>query len=178
MGTVCICYYFALLFLYRVMSDPTVNRLHDALRACRGSFLAVGFFSMFVNLLMLTPAFYMLQVYGRVVTSGSVPTLVMLTIIMAALMITMGLLEWTRSRLMVRISTQLDQHLSSDVYQASFNRALASGGMDTILYVEKAAFAGNASTPAADNGDLVTIVLTGVQADQLGLDNDGFLQIA
>lgn len=51
-------------------------------------------------------------------------------------------------------------------------------GTDTILYVEKAAFAGNASTPAADNGDLVTIVLTGVQADQLGLDNDGFLQIA
>lgn len=112
------------------MSNPTANRLHSALRACRSSFFAVGFFSLFVNLLMLTPPFYMLQVYGRVVTSGSVPTLVMLTIIMAVLMITMGLLEWTRSRIMVRISTQLDQHLSTDVYQASFNRALASGGMD------------------------------------------------
>lgn len=112
------------------MPAPTVNRLHDALRSCRGSFFAVGFFSMFVNLLMLTPAFYMLQVYGRVITSGSVPTLIMLTIIMAALMLTMGVLEWTRSRLMVRISTQLDQKLSTDVYQASFNRALASGGMD------------------------------------------------
>lgn len=112
------------------MSNPTVNRLHNALRACKSSLFAVGFFSLFVNLLMLTPPFYMLQVYGRVVTSGSVPTLVMLTIIMAVLMITMGLLEWTRSRLMVRISTQIDQELSTDVYQASFNRALASGGMD------------------------------------------------
>lgn len=112
------------------MSNPTANRLHNALRACRSSLFAVGFFSLFVNLLMLTPPFYMLQVYGRVVTSGSVPTLVMLTLIMAVLMITMGLLEWARSRLMVRISTQVDQELSTDVYQASFNRALASGGMD------------------------------------------------
>lgn len=112
------------------MSTPTSNRLHAALRACRSSFFAVGFFSLFVNLLMLVPSFYMLQVYGRVVTSGSVPTLLMLTLIMAILMLTMGLLEWTRSRIMVRISTKLDQYLSSDVYQASFNRALASGGMD------------------------------------------------
>ena len=88
------------------MSNPTANRLHNALRACRSSLFAVGFFSLFVNLLMLTPPFYMLQVYGRVVTSGSVPTLVMLTIIMAVLMITMGLLDWTRSRIMVRISTK------------------------------------------------------------------------
>ena len=111
-------------------STPTVNRLHDVLRMCKGSFFAVGFFSLFVNLLMLVPPFYMLQVYGRVVTSGSIPTLVMLTIIMSVLMITMGLLEWTRSRIMVRISAKIDELLSPDVYNASFKRALASGGMD------------------------------------------------
>lgn len=112
------------------MSNPTVNRLQEVIRACKGSFFAVGFFSLFVNLLMLVPAFYMLQVYGRVVTSGSIPTLVMLTIIMSVLMITMGLLEWTRSRIMVRISAKIDESLSPDVYDASFRRALASGGMD------------------------------------------------
>lgn len=112
------------------MSAPIENRLHAALRACKSSFFAVGFFSLFVNLLMLTPPFYMMQVYGRVVTSGSVPTLVMLTLIMTVLMITMGLLDWTRSRIMVRISAKLDKELSPDVYKASFNRALASGGMD------------------------------------------------
>lgn len=112
------------------MSNPTVNRLQEVVRTCKGSFFAVGFFSLFVNLLMLVPAFYMLQVYGRVVTSGSIPTLVMLTIIMSVLMITMGLLEWTRSRIMVRISAKIDESLSPDVYDASFRRALASGGMD------------------------------------------------
>lgn len=112
------------------MSKPTVNRLQAVVRTCKGSFFAVGFFSLFVNLLMLVPPFYMLQVYGRVVTSGSIPTLVMLTIIMSVLMITMGLLEWTRSRIMVRISAKIDESLSPNVYDASFRRALASGGMD------------------------------------------------
>lgn len=112
------------------MSNPTVNRIQEVIRSCKGSFFAVGFFSLFVNLLMLVPSFYMLQVYGRVVTSGSVPTLIALTLIMTILMFTMGLLEWTRSRIMVRISANMDEQLSPDVYEASFDRALASGGMD------------------------------------------------
>lgn len=106
------------------------NSLQAALKACRGSFISVGIFSLFVNVLMLVPTFYMLQVYGRVVTSGSESTLVMLTLIMTVLVVTMGLLEWTRSRIMVRVSTKLDVLLSRHVYRASFKRALESGGMD------------------------------------------------
>lgn len=106
------------------------NSLQAALKACKGSFISVGIFSLFVNALMLVPTFYMLQVYGRVVTSGSISTLVMLTIIMTVLVITMGSLEWVRSRIMVRVSTKLDVLLSRDVYKASFKRSLESGGMD------------------------------------------------
>lgn len=112
------------------MRDTHENSLQAALRACKGSFLSVGLFSFFVNALMLVPSFYMLQVYGRVVTSGSISTLVMLTLIMTVLMATMGALEWTRSRIMVRVSTKLDVMLSRHVYRASFKRALDSGGMD------------------------------------------------
>jgi ATP-binding cassette subfamily C protein EexD len=90
----------------------------------------VGFFSLFINALMLVPTFYMLQVYGRVVTGGSLTTLAMLTIILTFLLVTMGLLEWVRSRIMVRVSTRLDVLLSRDVYRASFKRALDSGGQD------------------------------------------------
>jgi ATP-binding cassette subfamily C protein EexD len=90
----------------------------------------VGFFSLFINALMLVPTFYMLQVYGRVVTGGSLTTLAMLTIILTFLLVTMGLLEWVRSRIMVRVSTRLDVLLGRDVYRASFKRALDSGGMD------------------------------------------------
>lgn len=106
------------------------NSLQAALKTCRSSFLSVGFFSLFVNALMLVPTFYMLQVYGRVVTSGNLTTLTMLTLIMTILVITMGSLEWIRSRIMVRVSTRLDVLLSRDVYKASFKRALDSGGMD------------------------------------------------
>ncbi|KAF1307428.1 type I secretion system permease/ATPase [Pseudomonas putida] len=106
------------------------NSLQAALKACRSSFISVGFFSLFVNALMLVPTFYMLQVYGRVVTGGNLTTLMMLTIIMAILMVTMGALDFIRSRIMVRISTKLDVLLSRDVYKASFRRALESGGMD------------------------------------------------
>ena len=112
------------------MHSAHENSLQAALTACKGSFISVGFFSFFINFLMLVPSFYMLQVYGRVITSGSLMTLAMLTLIMAFLMFTMGALEWVRSRLMVRISTRLDVLLSPDVYRASFNRALASGGLD------------------------------------------------
>lgn len=106
------------------------NSLQAALKACKSSFISVGFFSLFVNALMLVPTFYMLQVYGRVVTGGNLTTLMMLTIIMAILMVTMGVLEFIRSRIMVRVSTKLDVLLSRDVYKASFRRALESGGMD------------------------------------------------
>ncbi|ETF04816.1 type I secretion system permease/ATPase [Pseudomonas moraviensis] len=112
------------------MRNVHENSLQAALKACKGSFISVGIFSLFVNALMLVPTFYMLQVYGRVVTSGSISTLVMLTIIMSVLVITMGSLEWVRSRIMVRVSTKLDVLLSRDVYKASFKRSLESGGMD------------------------------------------------
>lgn len=92
--------------------------------------MSVGFFSLFINALMLVPTFYMLQVYGRVVTGGSLTTLAMLTIILTFLLVTMGLLEWVRSRIMVRVSTRLDVLLGRDVYRASFKRALDSGGQD------------------------------------------------
>ncbi|WNW14417.1 type I secretion system permease/ATPase (plasmid) [Pseudomonas sp. DTU_2021_1001937_2_SI_NGA_ILE_001] len=106
------------------------NSLQAALKACKGAFISVGVFSLFVNALMLVPTFYMLQVYGRVLTSNNVTTLVMLTLIMSILVITSGTLEWVRSRIMVRVSTKLDVLLSRHVYKASFKRALESGGMD------------------------------------------------
>jgi len=112
------------------MRNVHENSLQAALKACKGSFISVGIFSLFVNALMLVPTFYMLQVYGRVVTSGSLSTLAMLTIIMTILVVTMGSLEWIRSRIMVRVSTKLDVLLSRHVYKASFKRALESGGMD------------------------------------------------
>ena len=110
------------------MSSQSENNLQAALKACKSSFLSVGFFSFFVNTLMLVPTLYMIQVSGRVVPSGSTSTLLMLTLILTVLLLTLGSLEWVRSRIMVRISNRLDVLLSRDVYRASFKRSLQSGG--------------------------------------------------
>lgn len=112
------------------MSAHPRTELEGALALCKGSFLCVGFFSFFVNLLMLVPSFYMLQVYDRAVGSASQSTLLMLTLIMLLLMITMGGLEWVRSRIMVRISTRLDTLLGQRLFDASFKRALNTNGMN------------------------------------------------
>ncbi|CAH0134114.1 type I secretion system permease/ATPase [Pseudomonas brassicacearum] len=112
------------------MSAHARTELEGALAVCKGSFLSVGLFSFFVNLLMLVPSFYMLQVYDRAVGSASLSTLLMLTLIMLLLMITMGGLEWVRSRIMVRISTRLDTLLSQRLFDASFKQALNTSGMN------------------------------------------------
>ncbi|NUT68813.1 type I secretion system permease/ATPase [Pseudomonas sp. ICMP22404] len=111
------------------MSAHPRTELESALALCKGSFLSVGFFSFFVNLLMLVPSFYMLQVYDRAVGSASLSTLLMLTLIMLLLMTTMGGLEWVRSRIMVRVSTRLESLLGRRLFDASFRQALNTCGM-------------------------------------------------
>lgn len=110
------------------MQKVIKNALKDALGACKSSFMTVGFFSMFINLLMIVPAIYMLQVYDRVVTSGSIVTLVMLTLIMTLLLVSMGFLEWVRSRILIRVGNKIDRLLSRKVFDNSFKIALYSGG--------------------------------------------------
>lgn len=102
--------------------------LEQALLSCKSSFLTVGFFSFFINLLLLVPPFYMLQVYDRVLSSNSITTLVMLTLIMVIMMMTYGALEWVRSRILIRVSTRLDMLLSHRLFNASFKQALYTNG--------------------------------------------------
>ncbi|MCG8611391.1 MAG: type I secretion system permease/ATPase [Pseudomonadales bacterium] len=95
------------------------------------SFIIVGLFSLCINLLMLTPAMYMLQVYDRVVTSGSHSTLVMLTLIMVLMMLTIAGLEWVRSQILVRVSTKMESLMNTRLFNASFKQALYSGGANS-----------------------------------------------
>ena len=66
------------------------NALKEALARCRRGLWAVAGFSMIINLLMLTVALYMLQVYDRVLTSESVQTLVYLSVIAVGALVLLG----------------------------------------------------------------------------------------
>lgn len=83
---------------------------------------------MCINILMLVPAIYMLQVYDRVVTSGSEVTLLMITLILVLLMTVVGALEWVRSRILIRISSRLDMTLNQKAFEISFKQSLYTGG--------------------------------------------------
>ena len=96
----------------------------------RRSFYVIGFFSFFINMLMLTAPLYMLQIYDRVLSSGSQPTLVALTVLAVGMMLVMGGLEVIRSRILVRIGTRLDQQLSDHVFTATFERSLGAAQID------------------------------------------------
>lgn len=86
------------------------------LRRRSGVLLMVALFSGVINVLALTGSFYMLQVYDRVLTSHSVPTLVGLTVLMVVLYVAFGLLDYFRVRIMSRIGMAFDQAFSRNVF--------------------------------------------------------------
>ncbi|MCQ8102833.1 type I secretion system permease/ATPase [Methylomonas sp. SURF-2] len=106
-------------------SDPKSD-LVEALTLCRGAFLSAAGFSLVINLLQLVPTIYMLQVYDRVVPTGNLNTLVMLTLILMVLFVTMGILEWVRSQILVRVSTRLEVLLSERLFKVAYKLALYS----------------------------------------------------
>ncbi|MFG6667584.1 type I secretion system permease/ATPase [Halomonas sp. HNIBRBA4712] len=102
--------------------------LAKVLGTCRRSFLYVGLFSLFINLLMLVPPLYMLQVYDRVITTRSLETLLMLTLVTVFFFLVMGGLELMRSRILVRVGNKLDARISQRLYAAMFQRSLMTPG--------------------------------------------------
>ncbi len=104
------------------------NELGETILTFRRAFYALGAFSCAINVLLLVPAIYMLQIYDRVLASRSETTLLMLTLIMVGLFGLEALLEFVRSRVLVRASTALDLRLNERVFDASFDRYLAGRG--------------------------------------------------
>ena len=89
--------------------------MQDFLRVCRRFFGYAFFFSLFVNILQLTFSIYMLQVYDKVLTSFSLSTLAVITVAAVICLVVMALLEWIRSRLLVRAGIEFDHMLGETV---------------------------------------------------------------
>ena len=89
--------------------SPLVKTLLET----RSAWVAVFVFSMTINILMLAPTIYMMQVSDRVMTSRNMTTLVMLSLLALAIFAIMGTLEWARSRVMIRLGVRLDRRLGA-----------------------------------------------------------------
>src|SRR5262245_66190410 len=85
-------------------------------RECRVGIASVAVFSALINILYLTGSFYMLQVYDRVITSRSVPTLIALSVLATTLYAGQAALDFVRGRLLLRMGRSLDERLSPRVF--------------------------------------------------------------
>ncbi|MEQ5119710.1 type I secretion system permease/ATPase [Morganella morganii] len=107
-----------------MLSGKTRNDITAFIAARKSLFTSLALFSALINLLMLVPSVYMLQVYDRVLPSGNEMTLLMLTLIMAGLLALTGALDYLRNMLVIRMSNQFDLALNSRVYDAAFQANL------------------------------------------------------
>ncbi|MAB26888.1 MAG: type I secretion system permease/ATPase [Alteromonadaceae bacterium] len=103
------------------------DHFKEAYRVCKQSLIAVAIFSGVANLLMLTPAFFMLNVYDKAVGSNSMDTLWVLTALTVFLFLILAAMDALRALVLVKVSGRLDQVLASPVYLKTFQTA-ATGG--------------------------------------------------
>jgi len=103
--------------------------VRDLVSRFRPFFLYAGLFSLAINLLLLVPPLYMLQVFDRVLASRSGETLLVLTIAAVTALVIMALLEVLRARLLAAAGAALDQSLGPRVLDGLLAQtARLSGG--------------------------------------------------
>ncbi len=107
-----------------------LSELREARRQGRKLMWSAAFFSIFVNLLMLTGPLFMLQTYDRVLGARSEATLVALFAFVAFLFLVMGLIDWARGRLLVRLGARFQESLDRRGFEATIKKAAMSRDAD------------------------------------------------
>ncbi len=114
------------------MAKPPAKLDQDPFRQvlldCRSGLIGVGLFSLIMNVLLLTGPFYMLQIYDRILPSQSIPTLLVLSLLVAGLMLVHGALDYVRSRLMTRIGSLFDLKLARPAFDLATRQQPGMGG--------------------------------------------------
>lgn len=104
------------------------NEIAQTLGEFKGAFRTVGVFSAIINLMLLVPSLYMLQVYDRVLSSRNETTLLMLTLMVLGAYLFMSALEFVRSFVLIRVGAQLDMRINKRIYTAAFEQNLKKAG--------------------------------------------------
>jgi ATP-binding cassette subfamily C protein EexD len=105
------------------------SELRIVLESLKQYFVLAGIFSAAINLLYLVPIIYMLQVYDRVISSGSYATLSMLTLLLVVLLCAQAGFEWVRSMILIGASNKMEAAVRPRVSEATFKRSLLTAGV-------------------------------------------------
>ena len=90
----------------------------------RKALIGVALMSGIINLLMLTGSLFMMQVYDRVLSSHSTPTLIALSIIAIAAYAFQGWLDVLRSRILILISERVEAVIGPKLHAAVLDMPL------------------------------------------------------
>ena len=89
--------------------------LYKSLISCKKVFWFIFFFSCLTNILTMFMPIYTMQILDRVVTSGSVDTLILLTIITFTATLVMIIIEGCRSLVLQKIGEWLEKKMSPEL---------------------------------------------------------------
>ncbi|MEH2526994.1 MULTISPECIES: type I secretion system permease/ATPase [unclassified Bradyrhizobium] len=120
--------------MVRLQGDYPVIRSSDlaaAFRGFRGAVFAVSVISGIINMLALTGSIYMLQIYDRVLSSHSVPTLVSLSVLMFVLYAFYGAFDLLRNQASGRAAILFDRRIAGPVHAAVVNLPLKGASRST-----------------------------------------------
>jgi ATP-binding cassette subfamily C exporter for protease/lipase len=104
------------------------NEILSAIYGYKRIFRVIALFTAAMNVMLLAPSLYMLEVYDRVLTSRNEFTLLMLTLIVMLIYVVYAALEAVRSHTVIEMSKKLDAHLNERVYTAAFEQNLKNRG--------------------------------------------------
>lgn len=107
------------------MAQPTL--FAQIMRAGRKQFAGLFVLSFLSNILLLASSVYMLQVFDRVLASGSFDTLIWLSVIAVLAIVTYGFLEFSRRKILTRTGAWIAAELSPEVIRRSIAARLNSG---------------------------------------------------
>lgn len=115
----------------KTKQSSDTQELLGVIKLSKHAFYFAAFVSLFINLLMLVPPLYMLQLYDRVLASRSQETLLMLTLIVIVMFAVMGILEFVRSRILIRVGNSIDSSMSTRLFNTMFALANKNPGKAT-----------------------------------------------
>ncbi len=115
------------------LTEPTPTPpLHGFASRFRPFFLSAAGFSLIVNVLLLAPALFMLQVFDRVLTSRSTETLIMLLVLVVGALLFMAYLDMIRSRLLTAAAVTLEKRLGPEVFGEMIRRSASPGSAEAL----------------------------------------------
>lgn len=95
-------------------------------------FVAAAGFSLVINLMLLLPSLYMLQVFDRVLATRSVETLAMLTLITGLGLLLMFALDLVRNRVLVLMGGMFERSVGRRVLQRCLDQNQGAGSAQTF----------------------------------------------